>query len=98
MGNEKSKTQLLERNNNAESGFGGLTTKGLGLAGARILRKHLLDGVCRFHAALLLQFINPIGHGLNHFARRLCGRVSLRHGLLLTNPFILLYDFDSFLF
>ena len=70
----------------------------LGFAGARILREHQLDGVCGFHAALLLQFVNPIGHGLNHFACGLGGSISLRGGLLLTNPFILLDDFNSFLF
>ena len=70
----------------------------LGFASARILRKHQLDGVCGFHPALLLQFVNPIGHRLNHFARGLCGSVSLRRGFLLTNPLVLLDDFNSFLF
>ena len=70
----------------------------LGLAGARVLRQHQFDGVGGFDAALLLQFINPIGYGLNHFTRGLRGRVSLRRGLLLTRPLVLLDDFDRFLF
>lgn len=72
--------------------------EGLGLAGARVLRQHQLDGVRRFNPALLLQFINPIGDGLNHIARCLRGRIWLRGGLLPAHPLVLLDDFDDFLF
>jgi hypothetical protein len=72
--------------------------KGLGFAGARVLRQHQFDGVGGIDAALLLQFINPTGYGLNHIARGLRGRVYLRRGLLLSHSLVLLYDFDSFLF
>jgi hypothetical protein len=72
--------------------------KGLGFAGARVFRQHQFEGVGGFDAALLLHFINPIGYGLNHFARSLRGRVSLRRWLLLTHSLVLLDDFYSFLF
>ena len=72
--------------------------EGLGLAGARIFRQHQLDGIGRFETALLLQFIDPIGDGLNHIARGLRGCVWLRRGLLLAHPLVLLDDFDGFLF
>ena len=70
----------------------------LGFAGARVFRQHQFDGVGGFHVALLLQFINPIGYGFDHLARGLRGRGSLRLGLLLTRPLVLLDYFDSFLF
>src|SRR6266511_5884440 len=70
----------------------------LALAGARIFRQHQFNGLGGFYAALLLQFINPIGYGLNHFARSLCSSVSLRSRLLLTRALILLDNFYNFLF
>lgn len=76
----------------------GLTTGLLNLAGARIFGKHQLYSVCGFHATLLLQFINPIGYRLNHLARGLRWSISLRRRLLLTNPLVLFYDFNNFLF
>jgi hypothetical protein len=76
-----------------------LTAEGeLDLTGARIIRQHQFDGAGRFDTALLLKFINPIGNCFDHFTRSLRGRVSLRRGLLLTRPLVLLYDFDNFLF
>jgi hypothetical protein len=70
----------------------------LSFAGAGIVRHHLFDGGGGFYAALLLQFINPISYGFNHFARGLRGRGSLRRGPLLAHPVALLDDFYSFLF
>ena len=70
----------------------------LDLASVRVFRQHQFDSVGGVHAALLLQFINPIGYGFYHFARSLRGRGSLRLGLLLTRPLVLLDYFDSFLF
>ena len=65
---------------------------------SRIFRKQRLDCVGSFDPALLLKFINPIGYGFHHFTRGLRGRGSLRRGLLLTRPLVLLDDFYSFLF
>ena len=72
--------------------------RSLNLAGTRALRKQSLDGLGGFGAAFLLQFVNPIGHSLNHFTRGLSRRVLLGDGLLLTPSLVLLDDFDSFLF
>ena len=72
--------------------------EGLGLAGAGVVGQQQFDGVGGFYSAFLLNFVNPIGYGFDHFARGLRGRVSLRRGLLLARPLGLLDDFDSFLF
>ena len=70
----------------------------LGFVAARVVPQHQFDGVGSFRAALLLQFVNPISYGFDHFARGLCGRSSLRRGLLLSRPLDLFDDFDCFLF
>ena len=70
----------------------------LGFVAPRVVPQHQFNGVGSFCAALLLQFINPIGHGFDHFARGLRGRSSLRRGLLLSRQLALFDDFDSFLF
>jgi len=75
-----------------------LLSTDLGFAGARIFRQHQFEGVRGFDSPFLLQFINPIGYSLNHFARGLRGRVPLRRGLLLAHSLVLLDDFDRFLF
>jgi len=72
--------------------------RSLNLAGTRALGKQSLNGLSGFRAAFLLQFINPIGDGLNHFARSLRRRVFFGDGLWLTPSLVLLDDFDSFLF
>ncbi len=70
----------------------------LRFAAARIVGQHQLEGVGSFRMALLLEFINPIGNGFDHFTRGLRGRGSLRRGLQLTRPLVLLDDFYDFLF
>ncbi len=70
----------------------------LGFVGPRVVPQHQFDGVGSFCAALLLQFVNPIGYGFDHIARGLRGRSSLRRGLLLTRQLALLNDSDNFLF
>ena len=72
--------------------------RSLNLAGTRALGKQSLNGLSGFRATFLLQFINPIGDGLNHFARSLRRGVFLGDGLWLTPPLVFLDDFDSFLF
>ena len=51
-----------------------------------------------FDAALLLQLVNPVRHGLNHFARSLGRSVALGRRLLLTRSLVFLDYLDSFLF
>lgn len=72
--------------------------RSLNLAGTRALWKQGFDCLSGFGAAFLLQFINPIGDSLNHFARSLRRSIFLSDGLWLTPPLVLLDDFDSFLF
>ena len=70
----------------------------LGFVAARVVPQHQFDGVGSFGAALLLQFVNPIGDGFDHFARGLRGRGSLRRGLLFARQLALFNDSDNFLF
>ena len=70
----------------------------LSLVRTRVFRNQQLDGVGGFHAALLLKLSNPIGYGLNHFARRLSRRDFFGSGFLLARPLVLLDDSDYFLF
>jgi hypothetical protein len=53
----------------------------LGLAGSRFGQESL-DRSSSLCAALLLQFVNPIRHCLNHIARCFTRRVRLLHGFL----------------
>ena len=76
----------------------GRSRRRLGFVAPRAVPQHQFDSVGSFCAALLLQFVNPIGHGFDHFARGLRGRSSLRRGLLLSRQLALFDDFDSFLF
>ncbi len=70
----------------------------LGFVAVRVVPQHQFDGVRGFETALLLQFINPIGYGFDHFARGLRGCGSLRRRLLLSRPLALFDDFYGFLF
>ena len=66
-----------------------------GFAAARCLREHP-QCVGGFSAALLLKFVNPIGHGFNHIARRFTSGICLclNDG---AGFFALLYDSNCFL-
>src|SRR6185312_15334095 len=69
----------------------------LRLAGSRRFRQQHLQRLSRFRTFVLLQFVNPIGYGLNHFAcglARACCFWSLSR---LTIALTLLDDFDSLL-
>ena len=76
----------------------GKSRRRLGFVASRVVLQHQFDGVGSFCAALLLQFVNPIGYGFDHFARCLRGRGSLRCGLLLSRQLALFDDFYCFLF
>lgn len=80
------------------NGLNQLSVAWLSLVWARITWKHRLDCFGSFDAALLLEFSNPIGYGLNHFARGLGSCVSLDDRLVFANPLVLFDYSNSFLF
>ena len=70
----------------------------LRLAGARVVRQEQFDGGRGFYTAFLLNFVNPIGDGLNHFTRALSRRGFFWGGFLLARSLVLLNYSYCFLF